>query len=145
MSEVIEQTPNQVVTPLGIRRQQTIENARHSACLIAKVCADYRGQETLVLDCTNITPLFDFFVITTGQARRQNHAIANIADDVMAANGSRRLGTEGMETAWICHDYGDVVLHVFTPESRELYELENLWADAPRVDWKAELDSRASL
>ncbi|MEZ5944988.1 MAG: ribosome silencing factor [Planctomycetaceae bacterium] len=127
-------TQTQEVTS-GIRRAGTIEAARENACLVAKVCADFRGQNTIVIDTTGITPLFDFFVITTGVTRRQNNAIANTSDDVMLAQGSKRLGTEGMETGWICHDYGDVVLHVFTPESRQKYDLENLWADAPRVDW----------
>ena len=46
------------------------------------------------------------------------------------------MGREGYEqSSWVVQDYGDVVLHVFTPETRELYDLENLWADAPRVDW----------
>lgn len=123
----------------GIRRPNSIEEARRNACLIAQVCFEFRGLDVLVLDLTQITPLFDFFVIATGNSRRQNHAMANTSDDVMAAHDSPRRGTEGMEGPWICHDYGDVVLHVFMPEAREHYDLENLWADAPRVDWQAEL------
>jgi ribosome-associated protein len=133
------ENPALLTTASSIRRRQTIDNARRTACLVAKVCADFRGQDTIVLDMTDITPLFDFFVITTGNSRRQNNAIANSADDIMQEAGSRRLGTEGMDSQWICHDYGDVVLHVFTPEARKHYNLEQLWADARQVDWEAEL------
>jgi ribosome-associated protein len=52
------------------------------------------------------------------------------------------LGTEGTESAtWLLQDYGDIVLHVFTPAARSLYDLEHLWADAVRVDWQGYLDS----
>jgi ribosome-associated protein len=128
----------------GIRREDTVQRSLENACLIAGVCDDYRGQETVVLDVTHVTPLFDFFVITSGKSRRQMHAIAESADDLMAERGSDRYGKEGFDGPWICQDYGDVVLHVFTPEARALYDLENLWADAHRIDWQKELDKLAA-
>jgi ribosome-associated protein len=107
------------------------------ACLAAKVCDDLRGKDTLVLDLTGITPLFDYFVITTGTSRRQMHAIADEVDRVLKEHGSRRMGLEGYESGtWIVQDYGDVVLHVFNPDARSLYDLEHLWADAARVEWE---------
>jgi ribosome-associated protein len=51
--------------------------------------------------------------------------------------GDRRLGIEGYQASrWIVQDYGDVVVHVFDAESREYYALEDLWADAQKVDWE---------
>lgn len=65
-------------------------------------------------------------------------ALAEEIDRVLREQGSRPLGVEGKEDSqWILHDFGDIVLHVFSPEARTLYDLEHLWADAPRVDWKA--------
>ncbi|QDU36892.1 Ribosomal silencing factor RsfS [Maioricimonas rarisocia] len=111
------------------------------ACLCARACDNLRGENTIVLDLTGITPLFDYFVITTGNSRRQMHAIAEECDRVLAQQNSRRMGVEGYdESNWIVEDYGDVVLHVFTGETRELYDLENLWADAPQVDWQDQLE-----
>ena len=99
---------------------------------------DYRGQNTVVLDLTGVTPIFDYFVLTTGNSPRQMRAIADEVHRVLRQEGSERLGVEGYETSsWILQDYGDVVLHVFTPETRGIYDLERLWADAPRVDWRA--------
>ncbi len=116
------------------RKQRTLEQA----CLCAKVADDYRGQDTLVLDLTGVTPIVDYFVLTTGTSARQMHAIAEEADRALEIEGSRRLGLEGYKTSsWILQDYGDVVLHIFSPESRGIYDLEHLWADASRVDWRA--------
>jgi ribosome-associated protein len=97
-----------------------------------------RGRDTLVLDLTGVTPIVDYFVVTTGASGRQMRAIAEEADRVLRKLGSRPFGTEGDEgSSWILHDFGDIVLHVFSPEARKLYDLEHLWADAPQVDWKS--------
>ena len=115
--------------------------ALHQACLCAKVCDDHRGENTKVLDLTGVTPVFDYFVVTNGTNRRQMVAIGDKADDVMAAEGSTRIGVEGQEGGtWILHDYGDVVLHIFDTETRRTYDLENLWADAKLVDWREALN-----
>jgi ribosome-associated protein len=65
------------------------------------------------------------------------HAIADETDRVLSAEGSRRLGREGYDSGspWLLLDYGDVVLHIFMPETRDIYDLEHLWADAKRVDY----------
>lgn len=123
----------------AIRDESVLKRAFENACRVASVCDDLRGHDTIVLDTSQITPLFDYFVITTGRSRRQLRAIADQSDDILAEVGSQRRSTSGYETEWICHDYGDVVLHVFSPAAREQYDLENLWADAPRVDWEAAL------
>ena len=125
----------------AIRNEENLQRSLVNASRVANVCEDYRGRETLVLDMTQLTPLFDYFVITTGNSRRQMHAIAETADDVMEDHGTQRLAREGFDGPWICQDYGDVVLHVFMPEARDLYDLENLWGDAPRIDWKAVLEN----
>lgn len=118
-------------------RAVAIARSLQSACLCAKVCDDLRGKDTVVLDLTGITPLFDYFVITSGTNRRQTHAIAEETDRVLSEHGSKRFGIEGYESStWIVQDYGDIVLHVFTPETRRLYDLEHLWGDAPHVDWQ---------
>lgn len=108
------------------------------ACLAAKICDDLRGADTIVLDMTGITPLFDYFVITTGKSRRQMHAVAEEVQRVLNDRGSDRIGLEGYESSrWIVQDFGDVVVHVLTAEARELYDLENLWGDAPHIPWTA--------
>lgn len=108
-----------------------------AACHAARVCDQFRGQNTVVLDLTAITSLFDYFVICTATNKRQMHALADEVRRAMKARGSARLGVEGYEqSSWIVEDFGDVVLHIFTPETRALYDLENLWGDAPQVEWQ---------
>ncbi|HEV8068727.1 MAG TPA: ribosome silencing factor [Planctomycetaceae bacterium] len=112
------------------------------ACLCARIADEYRGRETIVLDLTGVTAIFDFFVLTTAGSPRQMRAIADEVQRVLSAEGSQSLGTEGADSAtWVLQDYGDIVLHVFTPAARSLYDLEHLWADAVRVDWQGYLDS----
>jgi ribosome-associated protein len=59
----------------------------------------------------------------------------------MRQAGPRPHRIEGVNDAnWVLEDFGDVVLHVFSADARKLYDLENLWGDAPRIDWQAELN-----
>jgi ribosome-associated protein len=88
-----------------------------------------------------VTPIFDFFVLTTATSPRQMRAIADEVARVVAADSSERPSTEGTGSSWVLEDFGDVVVHVFSPEARAIYDLEHLWADAVRVDWQAWLES----
>ncbi|WP_010588138.1 ribosome silencing factor [Schlesneria paludicola] len=107
------------------------------ACHIAKLCEEYRGKDVVVLDLTAITPIMDFFVIATGANIRQMHALTDEVRVLMKSRGNKPPATEGYEqSSWILQDWGDIVVHVFLADARELYDLEGLWADAKRVDWK---------
>ena len=107
------------------------------ACLSARVATDNKARDVTVLDMRGITPLYDFFVLCTGNSRRQIHTISEEVDARLAAEGDRRLAIEGYEASkWVVQDYGDIVVHVFDAETRNFYNLEDLWADAPRVDWE---------
>ena len=127
------------------RKTNVPQNARlrslRNACFCAKAADDLRGKETLVLDLTDVTPIVDYFVISTGASGRQMRAVADEVRRIMRSAGSRSRGIEGENDAnWILHDFGDIVLHVFSPAARKLYDLEHLWADAPRVDWKSVIE-----
>jgi ribosome-associated protein len=116
-------------------RPSTLSALEH-ACLCARVAAENKARDVLVLDMRGITPLYDFFVLATGSSRRQIHTIVEESDAAMRDIGEQRLSVEGYEGCrWVVQDYGDVVLHLFSPDAREYYGLEELWADAPHVDW----------
>ena len=113
------------------------ESAVDRAVLCARVAEDHKGKDILVLDLRGLTPIFDFFVIATGSSRRQIHTLAEEIDAAMRAQDQQRLSIQGYEASrWIVQDYGDVLVHVFDAEAREYYGLEDLWADAPRLDWQ---------
>lgn len=105
--------------------------------MCARVAADNKARDVLVLDMRGITPLYDYFVFATGTSRRQIHTLAEEIDAAMRAEGEKRLSIEGYEASrWVVQDYGDVVVHVFDPDTRTYYGLEELWADAPHIDWE---------
>ena len=125
------------VTTVPTPPAPTLGSARSRACLAARIAADNKGRDVLVLDLRPCTPMFDFFVLATGTSRRQIHTLAEEIDAALHAVGERRLGIEGYESSrWVVQDYGDVVVHVFDAEAREYYALEDLWADAERVEWE---------
>jgi ribosome-associated protein len=127
-----------LTTALRVRAPAATQaDALDRACLCARAAADNKARDVVVLDMRGVTPIYDFLVLTTGGSRRQMHAIAEEVDAAMKEVGDRRRGIEGYEASrWIVQDYGDVVVHVFDAEAREYYALEDLWADAARVDWE---------
>ena len=94
------------------------------------------------MDMRSITPVFDYFVIVTGNSRRQLHAISEEIDHCLEDElNDRRLGIEGYnESRWILLDYGNVVIHLFDAETRDYYALEQFWSSAPQVPlpWRQE-------
>lgn len=102
----------------------------------ARTAADNSGQDIVILDTRKQTALFDYFVIATGTSRRQLHAMSEEIDHMLEDElHDRRMGIEGFDDSrWIVLDYGTVVIHLFDDETRGFYRLEDLWADADRVD-----------
>ncbi len=125
-----------IATTRTAKPQTTLSNLDR-ACLSARVALDNKGRNVVVLDMRGITPLYDFFVLATGASRRQIHTIAEEIDAALHREGDHRLSIAGYEASkWVVQDYGDVMVHVFDGPTREYYSLEDLWADAPRVDWE---------
>lgn len=121
-----------VLAPTSSQTHPALERA----ALCARVGEENKAKNVLVLDMRGITPLYDFFVLLTGSSRRQIHTITEEIDAALRALGDKRLSIQGYQTSrWVAQDYGDIVVHVFDPEARDYYALEELWADAPRVDW----------
>jgi ribosome-associated protein len=109
------------------------DEGRPRALLIAQAGLDKKAEDVLVLDVRGLTSYADYFVLMTADSDRQAGAIADAVDDRLSAEGATKVGVEGYESGrWILVDYGDVVAHVFNREARGFYDLEGLWADAPR-------------
>jgi len=114
-----------------------LTSALENACLCARLANDNKARDVLVLDMRGITPLYDYLVLATAVTRRQIHKIADDVDAALRSRGEQRLSIEGYEAStWVVQDYGDVVVHLFTPETRQYYHLEELWEDSPRIDWE---------
>ena len=91
--------------------------------------------DVAVLDLTGISTATDYFVIASGNSDVQVKAIADHVVDDLKKDGVRPQHVEGMSGGrWVLIDYIDFVVHVFHPQARAFYQLENLWGDAPRWD-----------
>ena len=114
------------------------DRALERALAAARTADDNRGRDIVILDLRELTTIFDYFVIVSGTSRRQLHAMSEQIDHVLEEGmGDRRLGIEGYdESCWILLDYGDVVIHLFEPETRAYYALEGLWGQAKRVPFE---------
>jgi ribosome-associated protein len=96
--------------------------------------ADKKAENPIVLDVRGLSGVADYFVLLSADSDRQAAAIADAVDDRLTQLGAQRLGAEGRSGGgWVLLDFGDVVIHVMSPEARGFYDLEGLWADAPRV------------
>lgn len=94
-----------------------------------------KATEIRVLDLTGITSFTDYFVICTGANSRQIQAISDEVEMRLKEAGDRPLSIEGYTQAeWVLADYGDFLVHIFTPDSRNYYDLERLWRNAKTVE-----------
>ncbi|MHC4953787.1 MAG: ribosome silencing factor [Planctomycetota bacterium] len=99
------------------------------------VLDEKRATDVAWLDLRGITDIADEFLIATVTNPRQSSAIVDACEKERKARGLRCLGIEGKgASSWVVLDYGDIVVHLLTPEAREYYQLEHLWADAVRKD-----------
>jgi ribosome-associated protein len=113
-------------------------SAAAKARLGARATLAKRAESLLVLDLQGISGIADYFVICCGNSTTQIRAIADAVEASLKAEGVRVFHREGMpESGWLLLDYGDVVVHVFLPETREFYALERLWGDAPELPVEA--------
>ena len=103
------------------------------------------GARDLVIDVGDVLAITELFVITSAANARQVAAIAEeIEERISAERGPKPLRIEGLDDLhWVLLDYGSFVVHAFLEETRSYYELERLWADVPRLEWRtAESDVR---
>jgi ribosome-associated protein len=101
---------------------------------IAAIASDRKAMDIRVIDLRGIVSYTDFFVICSGNTERQTKAIHDAIYEDLKHADERLLPrrTEGeREARWILLDYLDVVAHIFTPDAREYYRLEQLWGEAP--------------
>ena len=105
--------------------------------MAATAIDDKRGLNISLLDVSGLIVLTDVFIIASGTSRRHVISLAEEAEIQLKLQDRRPLRREGMEDGtWVLLDYGDVVIHVFDEETRAYYDLERLWADAPRLSFE---------
>jgi len=111
-------------------RQDHLTRVQH----IVSAGCDRKAVGILALDVRNVTSIAETFIIMTGNSPRQVAAIGEGVKEATKGDKEEPLGIEGLtEGRWLLFDLNDIIVHVFLPDMRELYDLERLWHDAPRL------------
>ena len=126
--------------------EPSLQDIRDLATVAARAAADKKAEDTVILEVGAVLAITDAFVVTSGTNPRQVRTIAEeVERKVAEAAGRKPLRVEGLDDArWVLLDYGDFVVHVFLDDVRRFYDLERLWADAPRVAWHTEAVPRSA-
>ena len=111
------------------------EEMKQVARDIAAVTWELKALNTVVVDLRGRVSYTDFVVVCSGTSERHVNAIAKRVDEEMREAGRPPVSTEGTEDGrWALLDYGDIIVHVFNQTSRQDYDLERMWTEAPRLD-----------
>lgn len=99
---------------------------------VVEAIEEHKGRDTVVLDVRGISGFTDYIVVSSGGSDRHVKAVVNAVEERLRVVDVRPSHVEGAsEAQWVLMDFIDFVVNVFTPETREFYELERLWRDAP--------------
>jgi ribosome-associated protein len=114
-------------------------DAETVAIVAARAADDKQGSNILVLNVGDILAITEMFVVVSASNSRQLRTIANeVTAKIREESDRPLLRSEGMaEQQWVLLDYGDVIVHIFSEDIREFYEIERLYQDVPVVDWQA--------
>lgn len=120
-------------------RPPDAEESRQAAVAAARAAAAKQAEHITILDVHGLIVITDYFVICSGATERQVRTIVEEVEKALRDLGRKPVRREGeSERRWVLLDYVDLVVHVFTEQEREYYELERLWGDAPRSAWEDE-------
>lgn len=112
----------------------TAIGSRDTALLCVRYALEKKAQDVLVMDVSDTSSLADYFVLCSGRSDTQVQAITQSIEQNLDAEGVRARSIEGFTAGqWVLIDFADVIVHVFVEPVREFYDLERLWARAPRV------------
>jgi ribosome-associated protein len=120
-------------------RPPDAEESRQAAVAAARAAAAKQAEHITILDVHGLIVITDYFVICSGATERQVRTIVEEVEKALRDLGRKPVRREGeSERRWVLLDYVDLVVHVFTEQEREYYDLERLWGDAPRSAWEDE-------
>ncbi len=101
---------------------------------IVDEAADRLAEDIVLLDIRGLAPFADYFVIMSAESSRQIEALEEDLTQSLKTAGVPRHRREGTPASgWVLLDFSDVIIHIFSPEEREFYDLERLWGRAPQV------------
>ncbi|MBN2160865.1 MAG: ribosome silencing factor [Spirochaetes bacterium] len=101
----------------------------------ARLLDGRKGDDILIIDLKRVNSYLDYFLITTGNSRVHCRAMARELEKFMHENGWRVRNRPDHESGWIILDFGELIVHIFTQELREYYQLDKLWGDAEVIPY----------
>lgn len=112
------------------------EKYKEQALIAARAIDEKKGTDIVIQDVSDLLNITDYFVICTAANNRRVDAIAEEVEEQLTKQcGIKPVSIEGLDDSkWVLMDYGPIVVHIFQPEQRDFYRLEQLWAEAPTVD-----------
>ncbi len=114
-------------------------NGRQFALDCARIAEENKAEDVVVLDLRDRSSICDYFIICTGTSDRHMRTIADYIDEHAAKTNQGRFNLNSYDqSTWVLVDYVDVIIHIFNEDSRKYYDLELLWGDAPRLEWRAQ-------
>jgi len=127
----------------GEERERRESLATAKAAIAAAL--EKKAVEPVLIDVCGRSSYADFIAVVSGRNDRQVDAIADGVCEALAAHGRHPLGREGARNGrWVLIDFGDVVVHVFYHPLREVFDIESLWIDAPRIKLRIPAEARAN-
>lgn len=119
-------------------QQSAADEAKELAITAARAGDERKAEDMIILAVGELLSITDYFVVCSASNRRLVRTIVDeVEEQVGILHGRKPLRIEGLsEQQWVLVDFGDVVVHVFTDEQRAYYEIERLYRDVPRVDWR---------
>lgn len=118
--------------------------ARETALRAAAAAIATKGVDPSLLDVSGMGAYTSYLLLVSGRSVRQVSALADAIEEDLSRARVQPIGIEGAGGRWILLDYADVVIHVFAPSVRDFYDLESLWAEAPRVPLEVPPEQRRS-
>lgn len=128
------------ITYIDVAELETSEAGR-KASLVCLATEELKAQDITILDVRKQTIIADYFVVCSGTSTTHIQSIARSVLDKLRENGYRSRPEGDALSLWVVLDYGDVILHVMGEETREFYDLERLWAEAPAFGWPVQESS----
>ena len=112
-----------------------MKNILDSVKTAYKALDEHLAENITVIEIGKLTPIADYFIITDGKNENQMRALQEFTEEALAKEGVFPKRIEGAKTdSWVLLDYGDFVVHIFSKEDRQFYNLERLWSDVRTLE-----------
>ncbi|MCR5823270.1 MAG: ribosome silencing factor [Lachnospiraceae bacterium] len=111
------------------------EKNRELLNALFKALDDKKGENIKIIDISKISVMTDYFVITNGNSQPQVDALVDAAEEALLTAGVKDVKVEGgRNNGWTLIDAGNLIIHIFTKENRDFYDLERIWSDGKTVE-----------